>query len=164
DFRRPVIEAIAEYATICEHAHLPLQSKSTRILKAMRRTYSRERYRKLVDDLRAGIPDLALTTDIIVGFPGETEDDFRQTIKIVEKIKFDNTFTFIYSPRTGTNATTIQDQIPNNIKHNQIKRLIEIIQQITTERNTARIDHVKEILIKDPSRTDPAFLRGQTRR
>src|ERR671933_575067 len=99
DFRRPVIEALAECATVCEHAHLPLQSGSTRILKAMRRTYGRERYLRLVGQLRAAIPDLALTTDIIVGFPGETEDDFRDTLEVVEEVGFDGAFTFVYSPR-----------------------------------------------------------------
>ena len=101
DFRRPVIEAMAERAAVCEHAHLPLQSGSTRILKTMRRTYSRERYLRLVDELRAAIPDLALTTDIIVGFPGETEADFRETLEVVEEVGFDGAFTFVYSPRAG---------------------------------------------------------------
>ena len=104
DFRRPVIEAMAECAAVCEHTHLPLQSGSTRILKAMRRTYSRERYLRLVDELRAAIPDLALTTDIIVGFPGETEDDFRETLEVVEEVGYDGAFTFVYSPRQGTEA------------------------------------------------------------
>src|SRR5205814_5068996 len=100
DFRAPVIAAMAECGTVCEHAHLPLQSGSSRILKAMRRTYSRERYVRLVDDLRFAIADLALTTDIIVGFPGETEDDFRQTVELVEEVQFDGAFTFVYSPRS----------------------------------------------------------------
>src|SRR5881398_331626 len=104
DFRAPVIEAMAECRSVCEHAHLPLQSGSTRILKAMKRTYSRERYLRLVGELRAAIPDLALTTDIIVGFPGETEDDFRETIEVVEEVAYDAAFTFVYSPRAGTDA------------------------------------------------------------
>ena len=107
DFRAPVIEAMAECAAVCEHTHLPLQSGSTRILKAMRRTYSRERYLRLVDELRAAIPDLALTTDIIVGFPGETEDDFRETLEVVEEVGFDGAFTFVYSPRQGTEAAAM---------------------------------------------------------
>src|SRR5207249_10090140 len=97
DFRTPVIEAMAECATVCEHAHLPLQSGSTRILKAMRRTYGRERYFELVGDLRDAIPDLALTTDIIVGFPGETDVDFGETIEVVEEVGFDGAFTFVFS-------------------------------------------------------------------
>src|SRR5436190_3602504 len=102
DFRAPVIAAMAECDAVCEHAHLPLQSGSTRVLKAMRRTYSPERYLRLVDELRAAIPALALTTDIIVGFPGETEDDFRDTIALVEDVRYDSAFTFVYSPRAGT--------------------------------------------------------------
>src|SRR5207302_2118309 len=98
DFRAPVIEAMADCSSVCEHAHLPLQSGSTRLLKTMRRTYSRERYLRLVDELRAGIPDLALTTDVIVGFPGETEDDFLETIGVVEEVGFDGAYTFVYSP------------------------------------------------------------------
>src|SRR4051812_46383250 len=116
DFRRPVIEAMAECAAVCEHAHLPLQSGSTRILKAMRRTYGRERYVRLVEELRAAIPDLALTTDIIVGFPGETEDDFRETVEVVEEVGFDGAFTFVYSPRQGTEAAAMAEQVPDEVK------------------------------------------------
>ena len=111
DFRRPVIEAMAECASVCEHAHLPLQSGSTRILKAMRRTYGAERYLRLVAELRAGIPDLALTTDLIVGFPGETEADFRETLAVVEEVGFDGAFTFVYSPRQGTDAAAMPEQV-----------------------------------------------------
>src|SRR5690242_1672240 len=104
DFRPDVIAAMAEYAAVCEHAHLPLQSGSTRVLKRMRRTYSRERYLQLVADMRAAIPDLALTTDLIVGFPGETEGDFLETIEVVEEVGYDSAFTFVFSPRAGTEA------------------------------------------------------------
>ena len=107
DFRREVIAAMAECDAVCEHAHLPLQSGSTRILKAMRRTYGRERYLRLVDELRAAIPDLALTTDIIVGFPGETERDFEETLEVVEEVGYDGAFTFVYSPRQGTEAAAM---------------------------------------------------------
>src|SRR5205809_7093349 len=101
DFRAPVIAAMAECESVCEHAHLPLQSGSTRILKAMRRTYGRERYLRLVDEMRAAIPGLALTTDLIVGFPGESEDDFAATLEVVEEVGFDGAFTFVFSPRRG---------------------------------------------------------------
>jgi tRNA-2-methylthio-N6-dimethylallyladenosine synthase len=164
DFRRPVIEAMAECATVCEHAHLPLQSGSTRILKAMRRTYSRERYLKLVGDLRDGIPDLALTTDIIVGFPGETEDDFRETMEVVEEVGFDSAFTFVYSPRAGTDAAAMPDQIPDEIKRDRIERLVELVQRLAAERNEERVGRVEEVLVEGPSRTDPSVLRGRTRR
>jgi tRNA-2-methylthio-N6-dimethylallyladenosine synthase len=164
DFRRPVIEAMAECAAVCEHAHLPLQSGSTRILKAMRRTYSRERYLKLAGDLRAGIPDLALTTDIIVGFPGETEDDFRETMEVVEEVGFDSAFTFVYSPRAGTDAAAMTDQIPDEIKRDRIERLVDVVQRVAAERNELRIGRIEEVLVEGPSRTNPAVLRGRTRR
>src|SRR5206468_7675042 len=117
DFRAPVIAAMAECEAVCEHAHLALQSGSTRVLKAMRRTYSRERYLRLVGELRAAIPDLALTTDLIVGFPGETEDDFEQTIAAVEEVGYDGAFTFVYSPRAGTEAAVMADQVADEVKH-----------------------------------------------
>src|SRR5438034_3679223 len=120
DFRAPVIAAMAECEAVCEHAHLPLQSGSTRILKAMRRTYSRERYLRLVDELRAAIPDLALTTDLIVGFPGETEDDFRETVEAVREVGFDSAFTFVYSPRAGTEAAAMPEQISDQLKRERI--------------------------------------------
>jgi tRNA-2-methylthio-N6-dimethylallyladenosine synthase len=164
DFRRDVIEAMAESAAVCEHAHLPLQSGTTRILKAMRRTYSRERYLRLVDELRAGIPDLALTTDIIVGFPGETERDFEETLEVAEDVRFDGAFTFVYSPRQGTEAATMPDQVPDGVKRERIERLVETVQRIAQERNRERIGRVEEVLVEGPSRTDSALLRGRTRR
>jgi len=164
DFRRPVIEAMAECAAVCEHAHLPLQSGSTRLLKIMRRTYSRERYLRLVDDLRAGIPDLALSTDIIVGFPGETEDDFRETLEVVEAVGFDGAFTFVYSPRNGTDAATMPDQVPDEVKRERIERLVEVVQRLAATRNADRVGRVEEVLVEGPSRTDLSILRGRTRR
>jgi tRNA-2-methylthio-N6-dimethylallyladenosine synthase len=164
DFRRPVIDAMAECAAVCEHAHLPLQSGSTRLLKIMRRTYSRERYLRLVDDLRAGIPDLALTTDIIVGFPGETEHDFRETLEVVEEVGFDGAFTFVYSPRNGTDAATMPDQVPDEVKRERIERLVEVVQRLAATRNAERVGRVEEVLVEGPSRTDPSILRGRTRR
>jgi tRNA-2-methylthio-N6-dimethylallyladenosine synthase len=164
DFRAPVIGAMAECAAVCEHAHLPVQSGSSRILKAMRRTYSRDRYLRLVDDLRAGIPDLALTTDIIVGFPGETEDDFRETIEIVQEVRFDGAFTFVYSPRSGTEAAAMPDQVQDEVKHERIERLVDVVQRVARGRNMERVGRVEEVLVEGPSRTDPTLLRGRTRR
>ena len=164
DFRRPVIEAMAECAAVCEHAHLPLQSGSSRILKAMRRTYGRERYLRLVDELRAAIPDLALTTDIIVGFPGETEDDFRETIEVVEEVGFDSAFTFVYSPRAGTEAAAMTGQIPEEVKRDRIERLIDVVQCTAAARNAERVGRAEEVLVEGKSRTDPSLLRGRTRR
>jgi tRNA-2-methylthio-N6-dimethylallyladenosine synthase len=164
DFRRPVIEAMAACDAVCEHAHLPLQSGSTRILKAMRRTYSRERFLKLVGELRAAIPDLALTTDLIVGFPGETEDDFAETMTAVEEVGFDSAFTFVYSPRAGTEAAAMAEQVPEDVKRDRIERLIDVVQRVAAERNADRVGRVEEVLVEGPSRTDPTLLRGRTRR
>ena len=164
DFRAPVIAAMAECEAVCEHGHLPLQSGSSRILKAMRRTYSRERYLRLVDELRAAIPDLALTTDIIVGFPGESEADFRETLEVVEEVCFDAAFTFVYSPRAGTEAAAMPDQIPDAVKTERIERLIDVVQRVARVCNEERVGGVEEVLVEGPSRTDPALLRGRTRR
>lgn len=164
DFRRPVIEAMAECAAVCEHTHLPLQSGSSRILKAMRRTYTRERYVALVAELRAAIPDLALGTDIIVGFPGETEDDFRQTLEVVEEVRFDSAFTFVYSPRRGTDAAEMEEQVPEEVKRERIEQLVDVVQRIAREKNEARIGRVEQVLVEGPSRYDAGELRGRTRR
>ncbi len=164
DFRAPVIAAIAECASVCEHAHLPLQSGSTRILKAMRRTYSRERYLRLAAELRGAIPDLALTTDLIVGFPGETESEFLETVSAVEEVGYDGAFTFVYSPRQGTEAATMRDQVPDEVKRERIERLIDVVQGVAAARNRNRVGGVEEVLAEGPSRTDAAILRGRTRR
>jgi len=164
DFRGPVIEAMAECAAVCEHAHLPLQSGSSRILKTMRRTYDRERYLRLVGKLRAAIPDLALTTDLIVGFPGETESDFRETLDVVREVGFDGAFTFVYSPRAGTEAAAMEDQVPEEVKRDRIERLIDVVQRIAAERNAERVGGVEEVLVEGASRTDSSLLRGRTRR
>jgi tRNA-2-methylthio-N6-dimethylallyladenosine synthase len=164
DFRAPVIAAMAECAAVCEHTHLPLQSGSTRILKAMRRTYSRERYLALVESLRSAIPDLALTTDVIVGFPGETDGDFEETLEVVEDVRYDSAFTFVYSPRQGTEAAGMGDQVPEELKQERVERLIEVVQRIAAERNRERLGRTEQVLVEGPSRTDPSFLRGKTRR
>ncbi len=164
DFRDPVLAAMAECEAVCEHTHLPLQSGSTRVLKAMRRTYGRERYLALVDKLRAAIPDLALTTDVIVGFPGESEVDFRETLEVVEEVRYDGAFTFVFSPRRGTEAARMPDQVPEETKRERIERLVELVQRIAAERNRERIGRFEEVLVEGASRTDSSLLRGRTRR
>jgi tRNA-2-methylthio-N6-dimethylallyladenosine synthase len=164
DFRDPVIAAMAECEAVCEHTHLPLQSGSTRVLRAMRRTYSRERFLALVERMRAAIPDLALTTDLIVGFPGETEADFRETLEAVGEVGFDSAFTFVFSPRQGTEAATMPDQVPEEVKRERIERLVEVVQRVAHARNQERIGRVEEVLVEGASRTDPTLLRGRTRR
>jgi tRNA-2-methylthio-N6-dimethylallyladenosine synthase len=164
DFRAPVIAAMAECASVCEHAHLPLQSGSTRVLKAMRRTYSRERYLRLVDELRGAIPDLALTIDLIVGFPGESEAEFEETVSVVEEVGYDSAFTFVYSPRHGTSAASMAEQVPEELKRERIERLIEVVQRVAEARNRERVGRVEEVLVEGPSRNDESVLRGRTRR
>jgi tRNA-2-methylthio-N6-dimethylallyladenosine synthase len=164
DFRDPVIAAIAECDAVCEHVHLPLQSGSSRILKAMRRTYSRERYVALVEKMRSAIDDLALGTDIIVGFPGETERDFDETLEVVEEVRYDSAFTFVYSPRAGTEAAGLPEQVPHEVKVERMERLVETVQRIARERNLARVGGVEEVLVESRSRTDESLWRGRTRR
>jgi len=155
---------MADCAAVCEHVHLPLQSGSTRVLKAMRRTYSRERYLRLVTELRGAIPDLALTTDLIVGFPGETEAEFEETLSAVEEVGYDGAFTFVYSPRQGTEAASMPGQISPEDKRERIERLIDVVQRVAETRNRGRVGRVDEVLVEGPSRTDPSLLRGRTRR
>jgi tRNA-2-methylthio-N6-dimethylallyladenosine synthase len=164
DFRAPVIEAMAECDAVCEHTHLPLQSGSSRLLKAMRRTYDRPRFIALAERLRASIPDLALTTDLIVGFPGETEVDFAETLEVVEEVGFDGAFTFVFSPRTGTEAATLPDQVAEETKRERIERLVDVVQRVAATRNGERVGRVEEVLVEGPSRTDASLLRGRTRR
>jgi tRNA-2-methylthio-N6-dimethylallyladenosine synthase len=164
DFREPVIAAIAECDAVCEHVHLPLQSGSSRVLKRMRRTYDRDRYLALAERLSAAVPDLALGTDLIVGFPGETESDFRETLEVVEEVRYDSAFTFVYSPRAGTEAAAMPDQVPDEVKQERIERLVGVVQRVAAERNAERVGRVEEVLVEGPSRTDHALLRGRTRR
>ena len=164
DFRSPVVAALSECASVCEHVHLPAQSGSSRVLKAMRRTYDRTRYLQLVETLRGAVPDLALGTDLIVGFPGETDGDFEETLSLVEEVQFDSAFTFIYSPRMGTEAATLPSPVPDEVKHQRLEILVEHVQRIAAGRNAERVGRVEEVLVEGPSRTDPALLRGRTRR
>jgi tRNA-2-methylthio-N6-dimethylallyladenosine synthase len=164
DMREDVIRAHAELPSVCEHIHLPLQAGSSRILKAMRRTYTRERYLELVERLRAAIPDLAIGTDIIVGFPGETEEDFSETLEVVEEVGYDSAFTFVYSPRAGTEAAAMPDQVEHGTKIERMERLVELTQRIAHERNAQRVGRVEEVLVEGPSRTEGSRLRGRTRR
>ena len=163
DMRDDVIAAHRECAAVCEHVHLPLQSGSTRILRAMRRTYSRERFVALAQRLRDAVPGLALTTDVIVGFPGESEEDFAETLAVCERVSFDHAFTFIYSPRRGTDAARMDGQVDEDTKRERLERLVEVIQRHARLRNQELLGTLQEVLIEGPSRTDPDVLRGRTR-
>ena len=163
DIREDVISAHAELPTVCEHIHLPLQSGSSRVLKAMRRTYNRERYLDRVAMIRELVPDCALTTDIIVGFPGETEADFEETMEVVEEVRFDSAFTFIFSPRRGTVAAELDDDLSHEVKRERMERLVAAVQRHATERAQRFVGRTMEVLVEGPSRTDPAKLRGRIR-
>jgi tRNA-2-methylthio-N6-dimethylallyladenosine synthase len=163
DMREDVILAHAELPALCEHIHLPLQSGSSPILRAMRRTYTRERYLDRVALIREHVPDCSITTDIIVGFPGETEADFQQTLEVCEEVGYDGAFTFIYSPRRETEAAEMLDQIPHDVKVERMERLIEVVQRRATERAQRFVGRTLEVLIEGPSRTDLSRLRGRSR-
>ena len=163
DMREDVARAHAELPAVCEHIHLPLQSGSSRILKAMRRTYDRERYLRRVEMLREHVPDVALTTDIIVAFPGETEDDFRETLEVAEEVGYDGAFTFIYSPRRDTEAADLPGRIPHEVAVERMERLVEVVQRRARERAQRFVGRTLDVLVEGPSRTDPSRLRGRTR-
>jgi tRNA-2-methylthio-N6-dimethylallyladenosine synthase len=164
DMREDVVLAHAELRSLCEHVHLPLQSGSTRILKAMRRTYSRDRYLDRVALIREHVPDVALTTDVIVGFPGETEDDFAETLAVCEEVGYDGAFTFIYSPRRGTEAASMTDDlVPHDVAVERMERLVEVVQRRARERAQRFVGRTLDVLVEGTSRTDPTKLRGRTR-
>jgi tRNA-2-methylthio-N6-dimethylallyladenosine synthase len=164
DMREDVIRAHAELPALCEHIHLPLQSGSSRILKAMRRTYNRERYLDRVAMIREHLPDCALTTDIIVGFPGETEEDFAHTLEVCEEVGYDSAFTFVYSPRRGTEAAEMTDAfVPHEVKVERMQRLVEVVQRRAQERAQRFVGRTLDVLVEGPSRTDPSRLRGRSR-
>jgi tRNA-2-methylthio-N6-dimethylallyladenosine synthase len=163
DMREDVIRAHAELPALCEHIHLPLQSGSSRVLKAMRRTYNRERYLDRVALIREHVPDCALTTDIIVGFPGETEGEFAQTLEVVGEVGYDGAFTFVFSPRRGTEAAEMDGRVPHPVKRERMERLVELVQRRARERAQRFVGRTIEVLVEGPSRTDPTRLRGRSR-
>jgi tRNA-2-methylthio-N6-dimethylallyladenosine synthase len=164
DMREDVIRAHAELRSLCEHIHLPLQSGSSRVLRAMRRTYDRERYLDRVALIREHVPDVALTTDIIVGFPGETEADFEQTLEVVDAVGFDGAFTFLFSPRRGTEAAAVTTGlVPHDVKLERMERLLALVQGRARERAQRFVGRTVEVLVEGESRTDPERLRGRSR-
>ena len=163
DMREDVIAAHANLPALCEHIHLPLQSGSSPVLKRMRRTYNRERYMDRVALIREHVPDCAITTDIIVGFPGESEEDFERTLEVVEEVGYDGAFTFIFSPRRGTEAAEMQGQLSHAVKRERMERLVELVQRRARERAERFVGRSMEVLVEGPSRNDPTRLRGRTR-
>jgi tRNA-2-methylthio-N6-dimethylallyladenosine synthase len=163
DMREDVILAHANLESVCEHIHLPLQSGSSRILKAMRRTYDRSRYMDRVALIREHVPDCALTTDIIVGFPGETDADFQETLQVAEEVGYDGAFTFIYSPRRGTEAAQLTDDfVPHEVAVERMERLVGVIQRRARERAQRFVGRTLDVLVEGTSRTDASRVRGRT--
>jgi tRNA-2-methylthio-N6-dimethylallyladenosine synthase len=164
DMNEDVVVAHAELPALCEHIHLPLQSGSSRVLKAMRRTYTRERYLDRVALIREHVPDAAITTDIIVGYPGETEDDFAQTLELCEQVGYDGAFTFVFSPRRGTEAAAIAEGlVAHEVKVERMQRLVEVVQRRAAERAQRFVGRELDVLVEGSSRTDPSRLRGRSR-
>jgi tRNA-2-methylthio-N6-dimethylallyladenosine synthase len=163
DMKEDVVRAHAELDSVMPHMHLPLQAGSSRILKAMRRTYTRERFLDRVALIREHNPDIALTTDVIVGFPGETEADFAETLEVCEQVGFDGAFTFIYSPRRDTEAAElVGDFVPHEVAVERMDRLVEVVQRRATERAQRFVGRAVDVLVEGPSRTDPSRLRGRS--
>ena len=158
-----VVRAHAELPSVCRHIHLPLQSGSSRVLKRMRRTYDRARYLDRVELIRGHVPDCAITTDIIVGFPGETEADFQETLEVAEAVGFDGAFTFIYSPRRDTEAAEFTDEfVPHEVAVDRMERLVEVVQRRASERAQRFVGRTLDVLVEGTSRTDASRLRGRT--
>jgi tRNA-2-methylthio-N6-dimethylallyladenosine synthase len=161
DFTPDVIDTMAECATVCEHIHFPLQSGSDRVLRLMKRSYRSERYLSWVRCIREAIPGIAFSTDIIVGFPGETEADFRETLRVVEQARFDSAYTFQYSPRPGTSAASFPDQVPKEVVQERFDRLVSLQERISLERNAEYIGRTVEVLVEGQGRKGRA--QGRTR-
>lgn len=161
DLSDELIETIAAEPKICRHLHLPIQAGSSKILKAMNRRYTREGYLALAKKIKERIPDLALTTDIIVGFPGETADDFRETLEVVSEVRYDGAFTFIYSPRIGTPAAQMEDHVSEEEKKRHLTELIQVQNRISLEKNQAYIGSVTEVLVEGPSERNPEVWVGR---
>lgn len=161
DLSDELILAMKNSKKICHHLHLPLQSGSSRILKMMNRKYAKQDYLKLVDKIRAAIPDISVTTDIIVGFPGETEEDFLETMDVVQKVRFDSAFTFIYSKRTGTPAAAMEGQVPDDVVKNRFGRLLSEVQSIAAQKAEQLVGCVQEVLIETVNDHDPGLVTGK---
>lgn len=162
DLSDELIECYRTCEKLCKHIHLPVQSGSSSVLKRMNRRYDREKYIDIINKLKSACPDIAITTDIIVGFPGETEAEFEDTISLVEYVKYDSAFTFIYSPREGTPAAGFSDQIPYDIKHERFERLNEVVNKYSLEKNERLSDKTVKVLIDGSSRKDDESYSGRT--
>lgn len=162
DISEAVVRTIAESQHICKNFHIPVQSGSSCIMKAMNRGYDRERYLKLVETIRRCVPDAVITTDLIVGFPGETEKDFEETLDLLRTVEYDDAFTFIYSPRKGTPAAGFGAQVPDAVKHERLDRLMALQNEICLKRNKRLVGRTLAVMVEGPSKSNPAMLSGRT--
>jgi tRNA-2-methylthio-N6-dimethylallyladenosine synthase len=163
DLSDDLIYAIRDCSKVCEHIHLPFQAGSNNVLRKMNRKYTKERYIELTERIKENIPGISITTDIIVGFPGESEEDFLHTLDVVERVRFDSAFTFLYSKRRGTPAERMEDQVPEQVKHDRLKRLLDLTGRITAENNSVLRGKTVEVLVEGVSKTHPDRLTGRTR-
>lgn len=163
DLSDELIECYGTLDKLCSHLHLPVQSGSNKVLKEMNRNYTKENYLNIINKLKKRVPDIGLTTDIIVGFPGETEEDFNETLDLVKHVEFDSAFTFLYSIREGTKAATMESQIDDKVKHDRFQRLSDTLNEISLRNNEKLIGEVFEILVEDISKNNPEVLTGRTR-
>jgi tRNA-2-methylthio-N6-dimethylallyladenosine synthase len=161
DLSDELIEVMAKSKKICSHLHLPVQSGSSAILEKMNRHYTKEQYLNLVEKIRKAIPDISLTTDIIVGFPGETEEDFLDTMDLVEKVRYDSAFTFIYSRRTGTPAAAMEEQIPEDVIKDRFDRLLDRVQKISREMSARYTGTVQQVLVEEMNTQDESMVTGR---
>lgn len=163
DISDEVIYAMRDCDKVCEFLHLPVQCGSTKLLKKMNRHYSKEHYLEIIEKAKKEIPDIAFSTDLMIGFPGETEEDLLDTIDVVEKVRYDSAFTFIYSKRKGTPAAEMEDQIEDDVKHERFNRVLDKVNEIVKEINDGYKDKVVEVLVEGKSKTDENVLSGRTR-
>ena len=163
DFREDTVAAMADCKVVCEHIHLPVQAGSDRILKAMKRAYTRDRYMSKVEMIRAAIPDVAITTDIIVGFPGETEEDFAETLSLVEEVGYDAAYTFQYSPRPMTEAADLPGHLPKDVVQERFERLVALQERISFDHNKKCVGRTEQVLVEGTSKKDPDKVTGRTR-
>ena len=162
DLSDRLLQAFVDCDKLCKNIHLPVQAGSSRILKAMNRHYDREKYLKLVERLKAAVPGITMSTDIIVGFPGETEEDFEETLDLIRQVEYDSAFTFLYSIRKGTPAEKMENQIPEEVKHQRFDRLVELVNSISAKKNAAYVGRIEKVLVEGASKTNSRTYTGRT--
>ena len=161
DLSDELIQVMKQSKKICKHLHLPVQAGSSRLLRIMNRRYTKEQYLDLVAKIKKEIPDISLTTDIMVGFPGETEEDFLETLDVVKKVRYDSAYTFIYSKRTGTPAAKMENQVPEDVVKDRFNRLLEVVQEISNENTGKYVGETMEVLVEEVNDHDSSLVTGK---